>query len=249
MSVERWIGNVHEGDALEMLPELPPDSVDLVLTDPPYNISEGEGEMDIHGAGSVVRRDYGEWDRGKLFPHDWVPLCEEVLKEKGAFVSFYDALNIEVLKEAIYDAGFDFVTKYYWVKTNPRPLVRVKTLIPGAEEMFLAVKGGGGSQWFNENLPQRSSCIHAPLVTGREHTEHPTQKPVSVMKKIIEYHCPPDGVVLDPFVGSGTTAVAAEQLGRDWIAFEREPTYVEQSEYRLKNETYYEAGNAMEVEW
>ena len=248
MSVERWIGKVHEGDALEMLPELPPDSVDLVLTDPPYNISSGKEDIQLSDGDRRIQY-YGEWDEGEVTPDRWVFPAAESLKPGRLFVSFYDPLNMADLKIALEQAGFSYFTKYYWVKENPAPLIRVKTLIPGAEEMWVAGKGGGGNFYMNPDLPQQSGAIHAPLVHNHEYTEHPTQKPVSVMKKIIEYHCPPDGVVLDPFVGSGTTAVAAEQLGRDWIAFEREPTYVEQSEYRLKNETYYEAGNAMEVEW
>lgn len=244
---EDWINQVHEGDARELLQQMDSNSVDLVATDPPYNISEDA--EDIEGEWNTITQDFGDWDKGGVLPSQWVSDCERVLKPERAMISFYDSLEMGPMRKAMEEAGFEFFSKYYWRKSNPPPKVRVGTWMTDTEEMWFAVRGGGGSHWTNDHLTQRPATVTTPIPLDKQYTDHPTQKPVKVFRELIRHYCPPDGVVLDPFVGSGTAAVAASLEGRDWIAFERDEEWAETARRRVREEGYALGQDSMEVEW
>lgn len=243
--IDYWTGAIHHGDALATLPQLPTDSVDLVATDPPYNVSEGADDR-LMPDRKDIQQDFGEWDKGHVYPEDWIPDCARVLHEEGVLVTFYANKRMEEVRRALDDAGLDFYEKVYWVKENPVPQIRLDTFRFGVEEAWMAARGGGRTHYINDELDQRSNAIHAPLASGAEYSEHPTQKPLKVMREFIRYYCPPDGVVLDPFVGSGTTAVAAELEGRRWIGIEQDEEWAEEARRRVREEAYL-GQDALEV--
>ncbi len=123
-----------------------------------------------------------------------------------------------------------------WVKKNPLPQFRLVGYRQATELMFWVLKNKNTKKNPNflfQTQKEMTNVFYAPIVGGKERTEHPTQKPLSITTKIIKTHCREGGIVLDPFLGSGTTAVACKKLGRHYIGIEINPEYVKIANERL----------------
>lgn len=212
-------------DCLEHLRRIPEDSIDLIVTDPPYGLVSTT-TITRHGGkfGSSTDLDTKfEWDRPVEYV--WVKECLRVLRPAGVFISFYDRERIyEVIQTAKANGGVvrDIGA---WHKTNPVPQVR-KVKWASALELFAIIVKGTGRHTFNWEHGYHHNVIVAPICAGKERTRHPTQKPLAVILPMIRYWSNPGDLVLDPFAGSGTTAVAAKALDRRFIAIERDPASV-----------------------
>ncbi len=207
------------GDWLEHLPRIGSDTVDLVLTDPPYGLTN---TATIYRAHTTNIDPHFEWDQKQDFA--WVQACFRVLKPSGVFISFYGKRDLQSLIEAAEEAGGYLRDVGGWHKTNPVPQVR-KVKWASALEVFVILTKGKGKHTFNYELGYAHNVITAPICAGKERTAHPAQKPLSVITPFIRYWSNEGDVVLDPFCGSGTTAVAAKALGRGFVAIERDPSY------------------------
>jgi site-specific DNA-methyltransferase (adenine-specific) len=213
------------GDCREYLPLVRSSTVDLVVTDPPYGLQSDT---------TIVRRNGGKfgqstdiqpsfaWDvRPQLI---WVSECLRVLKPGGTFITFYEREHLhEVIAEARRHGGIlrDIGA---WHKTNPVPQVR-KAKWASALELFVVLTKGDEKHTFNWQHGYHHNVIVAPICQGRERTPHPTQKPLAVIVPMIRYWSNPHDLVLDPFAGSGTTAVAAKGLGRRYLAIEQDQAF------------------------
>jgi DNA modification methylase len=211
---------IYHGDCLDILPQLGP--VDHVVTDPPYGLMERDGKVQMRGA--VASPDYGDWDRSCSF--GWIGLVD-VAHSITVFHDHKRATDVYVAGEA---AGFALKQYLYWDKgdsgINPRRnFVNVVEQAVYMRRSSSSVWNGGGA---SVNII-RANRSPTPL--------HPTQKPVVVMRRIIEAVSNVGDLVLDPFMGSGTTLVAAKQLGRRAIGIEREETYCDIATRRLAQET------------
>jgi DNA modification methylase len=147
-----------------------------------------------------------------------------VLKPGGTLIAFYEREHLhEVIGEARRQGGV-LCDMGAWHKTNPVPQVR-KVKWASALEIFVVINKTGERHTFNWQHGYHHNVIVAPICQGRERTAHPTQKPLAVIVPMIRYWSNPHDLVLDPFAGSGTTAVAAKGLGRRYLAIEQDRAF------------------------
>jgi len=231
-------------EALEALSVLPDNSVDLILTDPPNDISKKDYPSIHHwthdGSGDKVwrkwKRYFGSWDEFSSrkdfwsFTFGWIAECHRVLKPTGNFVSFFPFHGISVeywYWESLGGHPTDFLC---WHKSNPQPRLRKTDLMRAFELAFWGSKEK--SHFFNWRLGQHHNVFESAVNFGKRY--HPNQKPVVVLEQIVDYLCPLPGLVLDPFCGSGSTLIAAKKTGRSYLGFDFDKEYVKISRERLE---------------
>jgi len=225
------------GDCYDELLKLGKNSIDLILIDPPYNISRSSGFTRMGENTNRVLQvkynmsiDFGEWDKEEL---NWDLLFAEffrILKKGGSLIIFYDIWKAHELKEAASTLKFKQPRVGSWVKNNPVPINSSNNYLSNAVEYFFTfVKSGKPT--FNSKYD--NGIYHFPLCHGRERLNHPTQKPLGLIKELILKHSNPGDLVLDCFSGSGTTAHAAIETDRKFIAIEKETIYYNISKIRI----------------
>jgi site-specific DNA-methyltransferase (adenine-specific)/modification methylase len=252
------INTIYTGDCLRILhEEIDPRSIDLIFADPPYNLS-GNG---LKWKGNTTGGDWfmvnEAWDKMSEseymeFTLQWIRACWSVLKEGGSVYISCTYHNIGEVMIALKQVGMKINNVITWQKSNPMPNMTKRVFTHSTEFVVWAVKG---KKWrFNYEelkrinpekqksgeLKQMRDVWTLPLVQGAERLRgtdrralHPTQKPEEMLKRVIIASSNPGDIVLDPFLGSGTTAVVAKKLGRNWIGIEKELKYVHAAEERL----------------
>jgi len=225
-------------DARMFMAELPSNSVDMVLTDPPYLVSRKTGFKSIGNKGVErfrVSMDFGEWDNIPNGEHiklltDVFTDCYRTLRKGGTIIVFYDIWKIETLSNILKTCGFKMLRFVEWVKTNPVPLNAKTTYLSNAREAaIVAVK---------DNKPTFNAYYHNGIFNMPIHRDggkriHPTQKPLALMKELITIHTNKNQIVLDPFAGSATTLLATLQLDRVAWGCEVDKTYFDKAEQRI----------------
>ena len=245
------LNTIVAGDCIEAMQALPDGSIDLVFADPPYNL-QLKGELHRPDNSRVDAVD-AAWDRFTgfeaydAFTRAWLAEARRVLKPDGALWVIGSYHNIFRVGAAVQDAGFWILNDVVWRKANPMPNFRGKRLTNAHETLIWASRSEGARYTFNyealkalnEGIQMRSDWL-LPLCTGSERLKdaegakaHPTQKPESLLYRIILGTTNPGDVVLDPFFGTGTTGAVAKALGRDWIGIEREDGYREIAAARI----------------
>jgi site-specific DNA-methyltransferase (adenine-specific) len=234
--------DLREQEACEFLKTLDENSVDLILTDPPYEISRPSGYIPslIKPDGTpqserTIRRfavnlDFGEWDKQNL---DLLPFLQEmyrVLKPSGTLIMFYDLWKIETLKSMMKNSKFKQIRFIEWVKTNPVPLNSKINYLTNAREVALtAVKKSKPT--FNSEYD--NGVYHHPIYHGKDRF-HPSQKSLKLFEELIQKHSNEGDLIVDCFLGSGTTAVSALRTKRNFIGCEIDNgTYIKMKE-RIK---------------
>lgn len=205
--------------------------VDLLLTDPPYCVSRNHqlGFSNMGRAGM----DYGEWDYN-FDQKEWIIKTSELVKNGGSIIIFNDWKNISYMCEALQESGFIIKDLLRWEKNNPMPRNVNSRYVTDFEVAVWAVKGG--KKWtFNkpESVPYLRPVFKSGLVPGGKNRIHPTQKHLGIIEEIIKVHSNPDDLIFDPFSGSGTTALACKNLGRNFIGSEIDKQYYEKAIKRL----------------
>ncbi|MFE2864901.1 DNA-methyltransferase [Embleya sp. NPDC059259] len=234
---------LHRGDALSVLSGLPDESVDALVTDPPYN-SGGRTSMDrtTRSARSKYTSekgglpDFGDENKDQRSFTRWMT---EILRESyratvptGTAIVFIDWRQLPSLTDAMQMAGWTWRGVAAWHKPASRPQKgRIKQ---SCEFIVWGSKGGVDAARNPVYLPGLYTASQP-----RKDRKHITQKPLSVMRELVTL-CPPGGVVLDPFAGSGTTGVAALMEGRRFIGVEYSPQYADIAEARLAEAAQYE---------
>lgn len=207
--------------------------VNHIITDPPYSISK-ENNFDTMKTSNRQGVDFGNWDKS-FDLLSWIGEYSKILDKDGSFIifcSYYFISDIVREMEANNIIVKDIIV---WQKTNPMPRNINRRYVQDMEFAIWGVKKG--AKWvFNKdiNKPYMRSLISSSLVSGKERTTHPTQKSLTVMKEIIKIHTNRNDLILDPFMGSGTTGVASLELDRHFIGVEKEPDYFDISKIRLK---------------
>ncbi len=212
-------------DFADFLGRIQSGSIDLILTDPPYGISRKTGFKSL-GPNSVARfaveMDFGEWDKTQI---DLGALCRlsfKGLRPGGSAIVFYDLWKLSHLAEAMTFAGFKQLRLIEWVKTNPVPLNSKRNYLTNSREIaVLGVKGGNPT--FHSEYDDgvyRYPIPHSPKRL------HPTQKPLGMFSELVLKHSNPGDLVVDPFVGSGTTALAAVRAERRFAGCDVDEKYV-----------------------
>lgn len=237
-AIEPFVDRIIEGDALAVLAELPEKSVDLVLTDPPYNIST---DFTIEFSDrSTISHDFGEWDHDKIFPPEWVPAVVRTLTDTGVFVSLYDNRTIHQLVRVLEAEGLELRQKAYWHKQNPTPQIYGVKWQEAVEELVVATRNEGRGHHFRAERGQRHNVVTTPICQGSERHDHPTQKPKRLFRPFIQWWSEPGDVILDPFAGTGTVCVVAQELGRHYIGIEQQEAYVETARHRLEQQSLHQ---------
>jgi site-specific DNA-methyltransferase (adenine-specific) len=223
--------NIINGDCFQELIKIKSNSIDLILTDPPYLISRSSGFKNYSDKTSKqmatkynISIDFGEWDKQEL---DWDFIFSEyyrILKKGGTLIIFYDIWKSNEIKNFADKYKFKQPRVGAWVRTNPVPInSSINYLSNSTEYFFTFVKGGKPT--FNSKYD--NGLYFYPICHGKERYEHPTQKPLALIKDLISKHSNPGDLVLDTFAGTGTTAHASVLLDRNYIVIERDEKYFE----------------------
>ena len=219
--------DIRQGDCLELMNGIPDNSVDLILTDPPYNIARKNNFRTMGRSGI----DFGEWDKG-FDQFAWLQEIPRILKQNGSAVIFNDWKNIGEIAKHCESLGMNIKDMLRWEKSNPMPRNRDRRYITDFEcAVWLTNKGARWEFHRISEAYQRPVFKH-PVVMGASKF-HPTQKPVQLMEELILIHSNCGDVVLDPFMGSGSTGVACVNTGRRFIGIELDQGYFDISVKRI----------------
>ena len=219
----------------EFLPKNKSKSVDLILIDPPYEISRPTNFLSGEETGRDTDRfrismDFGDWDKNFYGLEEVFKESYRILRDSGTMICFYDLWKIETIKRYYDDNKFKQIRFIEWLKTNPVPInSKINYLTNSREVAVLGIKKSKPTfhSSYDNGLYQYPICQDA----GRF---HPTQKPLALMKELIEKHSNEGDIVLDCFSGSGTIGVAALTTNRKFLGCEINPEYYEKSLERIK---------------
>lgn len=248
----QWRNQIFKGDCVAVLEKLPKHSVDVIFADPPYNLQlEGALYRPDH---SLVDAVDDAWDQFEsfaaydAFTRAWLLACRRVLKPNGTLWVIGSYHNIFRVGTALQDLGFWMLNDIIWRKNNPMPNFRGRRFQNAHETLIWAVRDQKDKKYTfnydalkaaNDDIQMRSDWLF-PLCTGAERLKdeegrklHPTQKPQSLLARIIMASSKPGDVILDPFFGSGTTGAVAKLLGRDFVGIEREQRYIDAAHERI----------------
>lgn len=248
---EILLDHIYQGDCVEVLSSLPEKSVDLIFADPPYNL-QLRGDLWRPNMTLVDAVD-DEWDQFSSFSEydkftrEWLTACRRVLKDNGTIWVIGSYHNIYRVGTAIQDIGYWILNDVVWVKTNPMPNFRGVRFTNAHETLLWCKKSQDQKKYtfnyhamksMNEDKQMRSDwelalCTGSERVTVNGEKLHTTQKPESLLYRVILSSSNPGDVILDPFFGTGTTGAVAKKLGRRFIGIEREPNYVEAASRRI----------------
>jgi len=247
------LGQILDGDCIEAMRSLPDNSVDCVFADPPYNLQLG-GDLN-RPDGSEVDAVTDHWDQFDSFrAYDeftkaWLIEARRVLKPDGSLWVIGSYHNIYRVGTILQDIGFWILNDIVWRKTNPMPNFKGTRFTNAHETLIWASQGEKSRYHFNyramktlnDELQMRSDWV-LPICSGNERLKengskvHPTQKPESLLYRVLLATTEHGDVVLDPFFGTGTTGAVAKRLGREWIGCERESTYRNAAYKRIEKE-------------
>jgi site-specific DNA-methyltransferase (adenine-specific)/modification methylase len=232
------LNNIANMDCLEYLKSLPENSVDLVVTDPPYNVSQ---KHDIKYGSIHIKKHFGDWDYG-FDPRSVLKELKRILKPKGQIFIFCSTKQIPEYM-GILSKDWQFRNLLIWYKKNPAPRFSKTNFVFATEYLVYGInspetKPGEITFNFGKQNEMHNMFITSSL-QGKERvkdgdgkTLHPTQKPLNILRKLIEIASNKGDVVLDPFMGVGSTAVACKQTGRFFLGCEINKEYVNAFHYR-----------------
>ena len=245
------LDTIIEDDCIAAMARLPDKSIDMVFADPPYNLQLG-GDLFRPEGGRVDAVD-DAWDHFDSFAtyddftRRWLAEARRILKDNGSIWVIGSYHNIFRVGALLQDAGYWLLNDIVWRKSNPMPNFRGTRFTNAHETLIWCAKDEKARYTFNyramkalnDDLQMRSDWV-LPICGGVERAKdeagdkaHPTQKPESLLYRILLACTKPGDVVLDPFFGSGTTGAVARRLGRKWIGIEREPKYVKVARARI----------------
>lgn len=226
---------IEVADYRDFMLSFPEGSVDLILTDPPYTISKKTGFASVVNGVKrfAVSMDFGAWDHAQIDLTDMAQVFYRALRQSGTAIVWYDLWKIGELKEAMEKAGFKMLRQIIWQKTNPVPLNMKSTYLSNSREMAVAGVKGGKPTFNSEYDP---GVYELPIPRHNGHRQHPTQKPEPIFSELVRKHSNPGDLVVDPFLGSGTTAMAAIKNARSFAGCDIDDRYVAISRARLNHD-------------
>jgi len=245
------LDQIIEGDCVERMLALPEGCADLVFADPPYNM-QLRGELRRPDQSKVDAVDdhwdqFGSFSEYDRFTHEWLTAARRCLKDTGSLWVIGSYHNIFRVGATLQDLGFWILNDVVWRKSNPMPNFKGRRFTNAHETLIWATKNPEQKYTFNyeamkalnDELQMRSDWT-LPICAGHERIKgadgqkaHSTQKPESLLHRVIVASSKPGDVILDPFFGSGTTGAVAKRLGRHFIGIEREKTYADVARARI----------------
>lgn len=249
-----FTNKIIKGDSIEILEQIPSETIDLIFADPPYNLQlrdelwrPNQSKVDAVTDEWDKFASFAEYDK---FSEKWLKECKRVLKNSGAIWVIGTYHNIFRIGKIMQDLGFWFINDIIWIKNNPMPNFRGTRFTNAHETLIYAVKNKASKYTFhyksmrvyNDDKQMRSDW-EIPICSGSERMKvdgekaHSTQKPEELLRRVILASSNPGDLVLDPFMGSGTTGAVAKLLGRNYIGIEREELYIKVAEERISKVT------------
>ena len=254
-----------QGDCVKVMAEqLKENTIYLIFADPPYNLSGSKLALKNNTTGGPFYKINEDWDifvqaDYVAFTQDWIAASQRVLKENGSLYICCTMHNIGEIITVAKDLGFGLKNILTWHKTNAMPSITRRTFTHATEYVCWFVAGQGWTFNYSEvktvnpvttkkgdkrQMRDFLDFIEMPIVQGKERLRngggralHPAQKPEKLVEIAITASSKPGDIILDPFIGSGTTGVVARRLGRRWIGIEKHQPYVEVALQRIAEVT------------
>lgn len=238
--------SLFQGDCNEILPQFR-ESFDLIFADPPYFLSNDGLSIQ---SGKIVNVNKGEWDKGEniddidFFNKQWLKNAKDALKPTGSIMISGTYHNIFSLGRTLQKLDFKILNIITWQKTNPPPNFSCRYLTHSTEQIIWARKSAKHKHIFNYELMKKINgdkqmrdvwAFPAIAPWEKANGKHPTQKPLSLLVRLIMMASNQDSLICDPFSGSSTTGIASNLLGRKFIGIEKENNFIEMS-IKRKNE-------------
>lgn len=234
MKDPNWCKCLLWADSKNVIKRIPDNSIDFILTDPPYNLSK-------HSTGNIplskreINNDIAKWDLVEFNPEEWVNDFIRILKPTGILFIFTSYNQIGRWYNLL-DHKFDTSNFMVWHKTNPVPKIFKAGFLNSCEMIFTC--WNKKHTWNFISQAEMHNFIESPICMRPERLsspKHPTQKPISILKKMIKIATNKNDIVFDPFMGVGSTGVAALELDRRFIGVEINKEYFEASKKRIEN--------------
>ena len=252
MSQSNFKNKIINGDSIQELKKIPNETFDLIFADPPYNL-QLKKELTRPDRSKVKAVD-DKWDKFENFKSyddftiDWLKECKRILKKNGTIWIIGTYHNIFRVGSKIQDLGFWILNDVIWNKNNPMPNFKGTRFTNAHETLIWASKNEQSKYTFNyqslkclnDDIQMRSTW-NLPICNGKERLKHngikvhSTQKPESLLYRIILASSNKNDLILDPFLGTGTTAVVSKKLGRNYFGIEKEKNYFDAAGKRIKN--------------
>ncbi len=246
------LDQILQGNCIELMNRLPEKSVDVIFADPPYNMQlKGELHRPDNSHVDAVNDHWDKFDNFASyddFSRAWLTAARRVLKDNGTIWVIGSYHNIYRVGATLQDIGYWVLNDIVWRKTNPMPNFRGTRFTNAHETLLWCNKGEKYNKYtfnydamkaLNEDVQMRSDWT-LPICSGKErlkvngHKGHSTQKPESLLYRVLLASTNKGDVVLDPFFGSGTTGAVAKKMGRHFIGLEKEEKYIRLATDRIK---------------
>lgn len=223
------------GDCLDFMKTMPDNCIDLILTDPPYNIAQySTGNIALPGR-EALNNNIANWDNIELEPRRFLNDFKRILKPDGN-IFIFTSYNLLGKWHEVFDSEFDTFQFFIWHKTNPAPKIYKNGFLNSCE-MIVCI-WNKGHKWNFTTQNDMHNFFECPICMSPERLtapKHPTQKPVKLLKHIIQLSSNPNDIVFDPFMGVGSTGIAALDLGRKFTGCEIDETYYNAAVKRINN--------------
>ncbi len=233
MKDPKWRKCVLCADSKDIIKRIPDNSIDFILTDPPYNIGQhSTGNIPLPGR-SAMNNDVADWDMVDFNPEEWADEFIRILKPTGNLFIFTSYNQLGRWYNCL-DHKFDTSNFMVWHKTNPAPKIFKAGFLNSCEMIFTC--WNKKHTWNFISQKEMHNFIESPICMRPErlsNPKHPAQKPVSILKKMIEIATNMNDIVFDPFMGVGSTGVAAVELERRFIGVELDREYFEAANKRI----------------
>jgi len=246
------LDHIIEGNCIEVMKEFPSNSINLILTDPPYNVS-GKSKLDLpnNTTGGPWYKMDESWDVFKdfkdylNFTREWMKQADRILVKNGSMIVCCSYHGLGEILIALKELDYKILNIIVWKKTNPMPNITKRTLTHSTEYAVWATKSTGWVYNYMEmkkysNGKQLRDVWEFSLCQGSQRIKnksgraaHPTQKPLEFFKRLVEMASNEGDVILDPFLGTGTTAVVANDLKRRWVGIENKKDYIKIAKKRI----------------
>lgn len=235
---------LYQGDCMQVIEQLPDNSLDAIFADPPYFLSNGGISVQ---SGKQVCVDKGDWDKGGTpvhiyqFNKQWLSLCRPKLKDNGTIWISGTHHNIFVVQRCLQELGYKILNVITWQKSDPPPNLSCRYFNFSTELVIWARKHEKKPHKFNYETmkqlnggSQMTDVWRIPAVGMWEKTcgKHPTQKALRLLYRVVLASTNEGDTILDPFAGSSTTGIAANLLGRKFIGIEQDKSFIELSKRR-----------------
>lgn len=250
------------GDCLVKMANLPNESIDLIIADPPYNLSKGgiwkwDNSVELHGMGGNWNKVMEDWDNYSFgsyfsFTKRWLSEAKRVLKPTGSMWIFGTYHNIGIINVICQMLGIEIINEVIWYKKNAFPNLAGRRLTASHETILWCNKGGKKREYFFDyeyskygdfsydslKSPGKQMRTVWDISNNKKKEElvygkHPTQKPIRILTRMIKLSSKKGDIILAPFSGVGSECVAAKMTGRQYIGIELEDEYCRIAEERL----------------